>query len=305
MKHIQDKYLQKRALFLERIKQIDPSITEEQLTGRPRLSIRVNTLKDNSVHDNPIVWAPNCYWFTGDQTALTHSSAVAAGTMYLQNAASFIPPIILDSQPNECVLDMCAAPGGKASHLASLTNNQAELWVNDNSRPRLLKMQANFARLGVKPTRMTLFAIARLARELPHEYFDKILLDAPCSGEGMIDSNNPSDFTYWSVAQIKRLQSLQKQAIRTAWQLLKPGGHLVYSTCTMAPEENEAVVDYLLRQTDDAEMLPLSIPVSNRIPALSAWRGKSFAPDVRHCLRLAPTPAVEAFFVAHLRKQND
>lgn len=303
MKTEKDKYLRKRALFLERIQQITPSISQTQLIGRPRLSIRVNTLKSDQTFADSIAWAPHCFWGTGDQRALTHGADFAEGRIYLQNAASFIPPLVLQPQAGERILDMCAAPGGKASHIAALSNNQAELWVNDNSRPRLLRMQANFARLGVKPAHTTLFAIARLAKELPQDYFDKILLDAPCSGEGMLDIDNPKDFTYWSVAQIKRLQSLQKQAIRIAWQLLKPGGHLVYSTCTMAPEENEAVVDYLLRQQDDAELLPITLAFPNSIPSVQAWNGKTFTKAVVSCLRLAPSETIEAFFVAHLHKK--
>ena len=295
-------YQKKRAAFLERLRNILPSVDEALLTGHPQLSIRVNTLKSSKIFAQPIDWAPYCYWFTGDKAVLTHSQDFMTGSIYLQNAASFIPPILLDPKTSEKVLDICAAPGGKASHLAAISNNQAELWVNDNSRPRLAKLRTNFERLNVQPTHTTLFAINRLGKELPHDYFDKILLDAPCSGEGMISLDNPKDFTYWSVAQIKRLQSLQKQAISTAWQLLKPGGTLVYSTCTMAPEENEAIVDYLLRRNDDAQLHPIDLQFPNQIQPLQAWHNKPFAHDLSACLRLAPSPAIEAFFVAVIRK---
>lgn len=297
-----DKFQIKRERLLERLGQISSSIDIEALKQHPRLSIRVNTLKSQQRFAQPIAWASHCYWFAGDKTELTHSKAFAEGEIYLQNASSFIPPLIVNPQPGERLLDMCAAPGGKASHLAALTNNQAELWVNDNSRPRLAKMHANFERLGVVPHATTLFAINRLTRELPHEYFDKIMLDAPCSGEGMMNINEPKDFEHWSVAHIKRLQSLQKQAAMAAWQLLKPGGLLVYSTCTMAPEENEAVVDYVLRKHEDASLEPIKLDLPNRIPALLSWHSRGFDGTVRHCLRLAPSPALEAFFVAAIRK---
>lgn len=295
-------YQHKRALFMERIQRIAPEVNEEAFQGSPQLSIRTNTLKSQLTHPNPIAWAPDCYWFHGDKKELTHSDAFAHGDMYLQNAASFIPPLVLDPQPGEKILDVCAAPGGKASHIAALAQNQAELWVNDNSRPRQAKMHANFARLGVTPHESTLYNISRLAKELPHEYFDKIMLDAPCSGEGMLNINSRKDFTYWSVAQIKRLSSLQKQAIATAWELLKPGGRLVYSTCTMAPEENEAVVDYLLRRQEDATLESITIQPDNIISTLTTWNDKPFTHNLSRCLRLAPSEKVEAFFVASLRK---
>lgn len=297
-----DKLATKRVLFLARIQKIIPPFDEATLQELPHLSIRVNRIKSSAHFPDPIAWAPDCYWTNSDRAALTHDPAFEAGEIYLQNAASFIPPLLLDPQPTDKVLDMCAAPGGKASHLAAMTNNRAELWVNDNSRPRLAKMQANFERLGVTPHRTTLFAINRLARELPHNYFDKILLDAPCSGEGMMRLDNPKDFTYWSVAQIKRLQAQQKQAIITAWQLLKPGGRLVYSTCTIAPEENEVVIDYLLRHQPEASLRPIALELPNRIGALRAWNDRLFEHDLQNCLRLAPTRHIEAFFVAVLQK---
>lgn len=296
-----DKLQHKLDVFLQRTRQIVPNFQPNQLHGRQQ-SVRVNTLKSNSILANPITWAPNCYWLDGDKSQLSHSAEAESGQIYLQNAASFIPPIVLDPQPGERILDMCAAPGGKASHIAALTNNQAELWANDNSRPRLARMAANFARLGVKPHYTTMYAIESLRRGLPHEYFDKITLDAPCSGEGMIDLNNPKALEHWSVAHIKRLQSIQKKAIVTAWDLLRPGGIMVYSTCTMAPEEDEAVVDYLLRKQESAQLLPIDLNLPNRIPALKGWNDKAYTHNLHDCLRLGPSPAIEPFFVALIHK---
>jgi 16S rRNA C967 or C1407 C5-methylase (RsmB/RsmF family) len=135
--------------------------------------------------------------------------------------------------------------------------------------------------------------------------FDKILLDAPCSGEGLISLSQPKDLNMWSPAQIKRLQQLQKRLLTQAWQLLKPGGRLVYSTCTIAPEENEAVISYALRTFDDAVLLPVEISLPNRVPAVLAWRGKTFDGRVESALRLQPSKNIEAFFVAVLEKQPD
>jgi 16S rRNA (cytosine1407-C5)-methyltransferase len=298
-----DKILHKRKVFTERARQIVPKFRIDMLRGR-RQSIRVNTLKNDQALPQPINWAPHCYWYNGDKAELTHSKDFTSGAIYVQNAASFIPPLILDPKTADRILDMCAAPGGKASHIAAITNNKAELWVNDNSRARLNRMIQNFSTLGVKPHNTTLFAIDSLRHQLPPEHFDKILLDAPCSGEGMINLDDPKALDHWSVAQIKRLQRVQKKAISTAWDLLRPGGFLVYSTCTMAPEENEAVVDYLLRKQERAQLLPIGLDLPNRIPALKGWNNKNYTHDLQACLRLAPSPDIEAFFVALIRKPS-
>lgn len=300
----QDKYPKKRMTYLSRIQKIIPSITQDDLQLKPKLSIRVNTLRSHKTFEDPISWAPNCYWPQGDKNELTHGTEFNNGSIYLQNAASFIPPIVLNPQEGEKILDICAAPGGKASHIAALGNNNIELWVNDNSRPRLLKMQNNLTRLNVNVYKTTLFAINRLTKELPNEYFNKVILDAPCSGEGMMDINSPKDFEHWSVAHIKRLQSLQKQAVLAAWQLLKPGGLLVYSTCTMAPEENEAIIDYLLRKQPNANLKPIKIDLPNRISALKSWNDKKFKNDLSACVRLAPSTNIEAFFVTAVQKNS-
>ncbi len=121
----------------------------------------------------------------------------------------------------------------------------------------------------------------------------------------MMQLTTKKDFESWSVAHIKRLNQLQKKLIVQAWQLLKPGGTLVYSTCTMAPEENEAVVDYLLRHNDDAHLEDLAdfrAALTNVSPAVLEWNGKHYSADLEKALRLHPSPQVEAFFVAKLTK---
>ena len=157
-------------------------------------------------------------------------------------------------------------------------------------------------RLGAEATYM-LSDATRLSQQLPAESFDKILLDAPCSGEGLMTLDDLKLFDSWSVAHIRRLSALQKKILTNAWRLLKPGGALVYSTCTMAPEENEAVVDYFLRKHPDASLEPVSFDLDNRLPAVSLWNDKPFENDLSPCLRLMPSTSYEAFFVAKLVKK--
>ncbi|MDO4774154.1 MAG: hypothetical protein Q4A37_03465 [Candidatus Saccharibacteria bacterium] len=278
-----------------------------QLLHTPRTqSLRVNPLRGGMTPSNEMAidWCQNGYTLTNHQD--TYADAVAAGQVYIQNAASWLPVLALDPQPGERILDMCAAPGGKSSHIQAITGNRAELICNDNSRPRLMKLQANLQRLGVK-AEYALADATKLSRRDDIGQFDKILLDAPCSGEGLMTLRREDEklFDSWSVAHIRRLSDLQKKLMMEAWKLLKPGGRLVYSTCTMAPEENEAVVAYLLRRHDDAELIAMDAPdLPNRVPAVQSWNGRDFAHDMNACLRLMPGELTEAFFVAKLQKST-
>jgi NOL1/NOP2/sun family putative RNA methylase len=310
-----DKLSIKRTAWLERTHRI-LGISETKaatlLSAARQQSIRLNPLIANPQdtlaalqklgwQGKSYIWSDNCYTVEAGLEAVRDSDLVTTGAVYIQNVASWLPVLALNPQSGEEILDICAAPGGKASHIAALTNNQAGLLVNDNSRARLAKMRANLQRLGVE-AEYTLFDATQLARKFSGQQFTKILLDAPCSGEGLMNYNRDKDFATWSVAHIRRLQSLQKQIILQAWELLAPGGTLVYSTCTMAPEENEAVVDYLLRKRRDAALEPVRFDLANRVPCVTAWNNKTFTPAITDCLRLAPSSTIEAFFVAKFHK---
>lgn len=290
----------------------------EALLRTPRQqSVRVNTLLANKadvlenmqragVIATQTPWLDEGLGIDTGLDAIRDSTLVDEGKVYIQNAASWLPVIALDAQPGEVVLDMCAAPGGKTSHIAQRASNKAQITANDNSRPRLHKLQRNLERLGVENVIYTLHDATMLSRYLEPESFDKILLDAPCSGEGMMQLDTKKDFESWSVAHVKRLQKLQKKLIVQAWRLLKPGGTLVYSTCTIAPEENEAVVDYLLRHNENATVATLSQlagALSNCVPTVQQWNEKQYDQRLNGALRLAPSPQVEAFFVVKLKKQ--
>lgn len=265
-------------------------------------SLRVNSLKPgfDSSQMQPVEWCEDGFELPKDYKMSEES--VASGQLYIQNAASWLPVLALDPQPNDAILDVCAAPGGKASHIQAITGNQSKLTCNDNSKPRLVKLQRNMERLGAEAT-YTLCDATRLSRSFQPETFDRILLDAPCSGEGLMTLDDIKLFDSWSVAHIRRLSELQKKILHESWQALKPGGALVYSTCTMAPEENEAVIDNFLRKHPDAALQTIDIPLENRIPALTSWNNKLFAYDLSPCLRLVPGELTEAFFVAKLVKQ--
>ncbi|MGH7217959.1 MAG: RsmB/NOP family class I SAM-dependent RNA methyltransferase [Candidatus Microsaccharimonas sp.] len=315
----EEKFEQKKAVLIERTALALGVSSEEaaDLLSIPRQqSVRVNTLKispeearsalqELGVSATQVPWMHEGLTVSEGMSLIRDSELAANGEVYIQNAASWLPVLALSPQPGQAILDMCAAPGGKTSHIAQVTSNASQLTANDNSRPRLHKLQQNLSRLGVESVDYTLHDATRLSYKLGSELFDAILLDAPCSGEGMMQLDSKKDFESWSVAHIKRLNQLQKKLIVQAWQLLKPGGTLVYSTCTIAPEENEAVIDYLLRHNDDARLEDLAgfrMTLPNVSAAVQQWNGKQYNPVIERTLRLHPSPQVEAFFVAKLTK---
>jgi NOL1/NOP2/sun family putative RNA methylase len=306
----------KRQAWIERtslVLRMTPEDTMAALRTPRHQSLRLNPMRGDVAatldelqalgwQGEPYAWCADAYSITSDLVAIRDSAAVQEGRAFIQNAASWLPVIALDAQPGDKILDVCAAPGGKTSHIAALTHNGAHIWANDNSRTRLARLQANMTRLGASIDRYTLYDATALARKLEGQQFDRILLDAPCSGEGLMHLDRNADFATWSVAHVKRLQQLQKRILTQAWQLVKPGGTLVYSTCTMAPEEDEAVVDYLLRTHEDAHIVPLELQLPNRVPTVKEWNGKAYAPELQGCMRLKPSETIEAFFVCKLKK---
>jgi NOL1/NOP2/sun family putative RNA methylase len=311
-----DKLEKKRAAWISRTSEIlsvdEVTAAELLKTGRKQ-SIRLNPLKAAPEETlkklqalgwtgTPYTWMPEGYSMDTPVELIRDSEPVMKGAVFIQNAASWLPVLALDAQPGDMVLDVCAAPGGKTSHIAALTGNKAHIWANDSSKPRLMKLQANLERLGADVENLTLYDAQNLARQMSNQQFDRILIDAPCSGEGLRSLSSDKDVMGWSVAHIKRLQQEQKGIIKQAWQLLRPGGTLVYSTCTMAPEEDEAVVDYLLRSNDDVKVVPLELQLPNRVPAMSGWNGRQFSPELQGCMRLKPSEEIEAFFVCKLQK---
>lgn len=301
--------LERTALALD----LEQAATRQLLALPRRQSIRINPLAGEPAtiinamcqlgwRGQQYAWLPEGYTAETGLEELRDSKLVETGQVFIQNAASWLPVVLLDVRPQEDVLDVCAAPGGKTTHMAARSSNLASITANDNSRGRLHKLQATCARLHADISQFTLYDAQYLARRLPEESYDKILLDAPCSGEGLIRYERDKDLETWSVAHIKRLQQLQRKLLVQAWKLLRPGGTLVYSTCTMAPEENEMVIDYALRRLDAVELVPIDIDLPNRRPAVTLWNSKQLDERLAGCLRLQPSPDIEAFFVAILHK---
>lgn len=233
------------------------------------------------------------------------------GKVYIQSFASMIPPLVLNPQPGDKVLDLTAAPGSKTSQMADLMERKGELVANDVNKVRFFKLKHNMELLGVTSNEkdsswkftLRMEDGSKLCGEYPL-YFDKILLDAPCSAEARFVDGDGKTYGYWSERKIKEMAFKQRKLLFSAWYALKPGGELVYSTCTFAPEENEVQVSRLLERFPDAEMLPIeSFEGIKTLPVLTEWHGKPLHKEIKKAIRISPTSEIEGFFVAKIRKK--
>jgi NOL1/NOP2/sun family putative RNA methylase len=277
-----------------------------------RRSIRVNTLKI-SIEElkkrlggkwklEQIPWCKEGFWIehkTEDRRDIGNLVEHSLGYFYVQEAVSMIPPIVLDPKPGENVLDMCASPGSKASQISQYMKNKGVLVANDYKGIRLAPLGINMQRMGITNSVLTLMDGKRFAKSGLE--FDKILLDAPCSGTGTIRKSIKT-LRIWNSGMVKKISYEQKKLIETAFSILKKGGVMIYSTCSLEPEENEGVVSSLLKNHPDAKLEEINLKIK-RSSAITEFEGEKYNPEVKKCLRLWPQDNdTEGFFVAKLRK---
>jgi 16S rRNA (cytosine1407-C5)-methyltransferase len=235
---------------------------------------------------------------------LTDLEAYREGKIYIQNLSSMVPPLAMDLEPGQKVLDLAAAPGSKTSEIAALLHNTGEIVANDKSHERLYKLRAVLGQQGVTNVTVSQKPGEILWKWHP-EYFDSVLVDAPCSMEGRITTEDPDSYKDWSLKKIKVLSQLQKKLLRSAFSSVKVGGCVIYSTCTFSPEENEEVIDWLLTKENGAvEVKKIELPGLEFLPGLTEWRGRQFDTQLAKTGRITPTETMEGFFIAKLRKTN-
>ncbi len=243
------------------------------------------------------------------RAALLESEAHRQGLVYLQNVSSQLPALALAPAPGERVLDLCAAPGSKTGQLASLMDDSGEIVAVEKVRSRFYRLRANVESQGAHIVRAVLGSGTAYWHREP-EVFDRVLLDAPCSTEGRFRVDDPETTRYWSPRKIKEMRAKQERLLFGAVQALRPGGTLVYSTCTFAPEENEAVVDRALRTFRGAvELADARLPEVGRVaaaaaPALREWISRAFDPSISRTRRVLPDGLLEGFFIARLVKRE-
>jgi len=309
--------------FVERLRAVVPENRFEGVLatfGAPTaIGFRVNPLRGEGaetlamlaaggIEATPVGGVPGAYAVPAEQrAALLASRAHTEGRVYVQNVSSQLPALVLDPQPGERVLDLCAAPGSKTGQLAALMQNEGEVVAVEKVRPRFFRLRANIAAQGATNVRPVLASGTAFWHREP-EAFDRVLLDAPCSTEGRFRADDAETTRYWSERKVKEMRQKQERLLFAAVQALRPGGTLVYSTCTFAPEENEGVLEKALRTFGDAvELVEVGLPETGPVAdaaqeGLVAWGGRSYGPAVVRARRVLPDGLLEAFFVARLVK---
>ncbi len=224
------------------------------------------------------------------------------GHIYIQDLASMLPPLVLKPRPGDCVLDLCAAPGSKTTQLAAIMENRGAIIANDVATRRLKSLVFNLRRTGVTIAAVTKFFGQQIGN-LYYECFDRVLIDAPCSALGTI-GKSPEVPSWWTPARSQRLAASQRQLIQSGLKALRPGGVLVYSTCTIVPEENERVINYAL-QNFPVVLEKISLPGFQLRPGLTETSSGSYSKELEKAVRIYPFEnPCEGFFIARLRKTD-
>lgn len=248
-------------------------------------------------HLTKIPWTENGYYYE-EQDAPARHPFYYAGLYYLQEPSAMTPASRLKVEPGDKVLDLCAAPGGKATELGARLHGQGVLVANDISASRAKALLKNVEVFGIRNSFVVNDVPAKLASQFP-EFFDKILVDAPCSGEGMF-RKDPAVAKVWDAQKPIACAKQQKEIICRAAEMLAPGGQLLYSTCTFSPEENEQVICFLLEDREDMELLEI-IPYEGFSKGLTDEQH----PELEKCVRIWPHKmAGEGHFLALFQKRN-
>lgn len=256
-----------------------------------------------------IPWIRNGYFYPEEVSPAKHPFYFA-GLYYLQEPSAMTPASLLPVAPGNKVLDLCAAPGGKSTELSARLGGEGVLVANDISNSRAKALLKNIELFGVKNAVVVSEAPDKLAERFPG-YFDRILVDAPCSGEGMF-RKSPAIMKNWEQYGTGYYNELQKQILPEAVKMLAPGGYLLYSTCTFSPEEDEGTVQFLLERFPELTLVPAlpetapeGVSYDGFEPGRPEWAAGG-GEELRYTLRLWPHKlAGEGHFIALFRKRED
>ena len=300
--------LELKPAFIEKYRQLTNfEEFETYLNKFLRKAIRVNTLK-SSIKEiktrldylklKQIPWCKEGFWVEGEKRDLGNLTEHKLGYIFVQESASMIPSVILNPNKKDLVLDMCASPGAKTSHLAEMMKNQGIIIANEKNYERLAAVTANLNRFGILNTVLTLMD----ARDIKYN-FDKILLDAPCTSSGTvrgITSNSQYLLKSWNLNKIKSTSNLQKKLILNGYNNLNKNGILVYSVCSLEPEEGEEVIQYLL-DNSDSKIEKIDLDIKSEVNL--NFNNKEYSKEIKKCIKLWPQfYDTEGFFIAKIRK---
>jgi len=294
--------------FKNRLDVIDGSIFRRMLAEKEYFSFRVNlhksTIKDAiellqeegfkpklaSGFENGFVLPESL------REKIVKSKAYTQNLIYIQSLSSIFAANMLDVKSNFWVLDLAAAPGGKSLIFSEIAKKVSAV---EPDKGRFFAMKRNFKKMGAKNIQ-TYNKDGRFVYKATKEWFDAVFLDAPCSSEAHIDIKK--GITWWSNRRIYKFAKLQKELIISAFESLKANSYMIYATCTFAPEENEAVVNFLLKKYPNAKVVSIEHTFDNFKPGIASWQNEVYSPEVTKCTRVLPDNAFSGFFMAKIEK---
>ena len=228
------------------------------------------------------------------------------GYYYVQEISSMLPMLVLKPREDDIILDLCASPGSKTTQAAAMMENKGTIIANEVNLGRIRILNSNLEKSGVMNVIVTHKDGVQLCKRLKKKTnlkFDKILVDAPCSGEGTL-RKSPKTFLMWNVKMIRKLSRIQKKLASEALKILKVGGEMIYSTCTLSPEEDEEVIDYLIKNFD-IEIEEVKLPIKLRC-GVCEFEGRQYSKQVEKACRIYPQDNdTDGFFLAKIIKLSD
>lgn len=255
----------------------------------------MNTLKEHGIKFDRVPWYKNALILkSSSEKEIQKFPLYENGYIYLQSLSSMIPPIVLNPKENEKVLDLTSAPGSKTTQIADMMNNKGYILANELDTLRCERLKYNLEKQGTKIVEVK-NGRGELIGKQYEKYFDKVLLDAPCSGEGRFLANDAKTYRNWSEKKVKELAKLQKKLFRSAYQALKDDGEMVYSTCTLNKEENEEVLKWAIKELN-IKLIKIDINMRNIIEMLEEDK------EINKAMRIIPSKETEGFFVAKIKK---
>lgn len=296
------------AEFVERLVEIAgadcaAAIVQSMLQAK-RVGYWVNPLRAGTALPDsvPMADVPGFWWVpAAEREHVMSHPCVAEGAVYPMNPSSALAVRALVPGAGDEVLDLAAAPGGKTLLMAAAMDNGGRIAAVDAVARRFHRMRANLSRCGVANTQFYRSDGRRVGSKVPGR-FDAALLDAPCSSEARIRLDEPASFGHWKLRKIRECARKQKALLHSAFAALKPGGRLVYCTCSYAPEENEMAVNDLLQKQSDARMVAVDAPGAVTIPGLTRWRGHDLDLRLSQAVRVLPDDLWDGFFLCRIDK---
>ena len=285
--------------------QYGAELKEKILDGyskKRKVTFRVNTLKatveeieeileKEKIEFEKVIWSNEAFIIkNAREEEIQKLDIYEQGKIYLQSLSSMLPPIVLKPEEGKDILDMAAAPGGKTTQMAAISNNKAHITACEMNNIRIEKLKYNVEKQGAS----CVYIMPKDSRQIDDFFsFDQILLDSPCSGSGTLEKENPNTEKYFTQKLIEKSTKAQYALLKKALRILKPGHEMVYSTCSILKEENEEIVKKVLKEAR-AEIVKIEFDGIESLPILPV--------ELEGTLCVMPTEAYEGFYIAKIRK---